>query len=243
MRNKIKVLTIIIMILFFTEIFSKRVLERKIEKGNYVPRILLNASSIRNLPVSKTRENYAILQSIGLVTNIVIGNFKSGEGIITLYSDRNNDGKVDFVARWYQSTNKVRFLPLPGKICSPELFKTMKMKILNGNWNTELSPNKEGGPYIKKIIMGNSTVRRWRHGYRVLEYDPDRRSKIRTSFFYEYKPKLGASVVFDVKYHHRGRVDLSPVINVGVYCSSSKDAVVIEYMKDLVQYTSKNIAM
>jgi len=229
------------MIFCVTELFSYRVLQRKIAKGNYVPRILLNASSIRRLPVPKTRENYVILQSIDRVTNIVIGNFLSGEGIITLYRDSDSDGKVDFVARWFQSTNKVQYLPLPAKLCPPEKFKSMKMKILDGKSDSELYSNKEGGPYIKKVMLGNSTVRKWRHGFRVIQYDIDSPSKIRTSFFYEYKPKHGASAVFDVKYYHMGRIDLSPIINIGVYCKDSKDSVMIEYMKDLLKYTKKNI--
>jgi hypothetical protein len=243
MRKKVKVITIIIMFFIVTELFSYRVLQRKVEKGNYIPRILLNAGSLRSMPIPKTRENYAVLQSIGHVTNILVGEFLTGDGKITLYRDSNQDGKVDYVARLFQATNKVQYLPLPTKFCPPEKFKSMKIKILNGNWDSTLFPNREGGPYIKKIISGNSTVKKWRHGFRILEYDPDDKSKIRTSFFFEYKEKHGASAVFDIKYHHMGRIDLSPIVNIGVYSKNSKDPIIIQYMKDLSKYTRKNILM
>ena len=96
--KKIIVFTAFIAISFsLGAVFKNRADQSGTKSGKYVPSDLITKSKLKDMPVPHALEDYALFQSIGKVTNIVIGDFKSGENKITLVTDNNAAGVVDSV--------------------------------------------------------------------------------------------------------------------------------------------------
>ena len=94
--KKIIVFTAFVVISFsLSAVLKNRADQSQTKSGKYVPSDLVTKSKLKDMPVPHALEDYALLQSIGKVTNIIIGDFKSGENKITLITDKNADGEVD----------------------------------------------------------------------------------------------------------------------------------------------------
>lgn len=210
---------------------------KSVKKGSYTPDKALSLKDLRYLPIPESNENYAFLQSIDATTSVVIGNFASGDRIITLIQDKNSDGTVDLVVYWYVDSEKFRYDANPAKAYSQESFKTLKDDILNGVSRT-VSPNKEGLKIIEQLYQGPGNIKRWRNGFNVTSYDPDDINKVRLNYFFSLSAD-GADLVFEVIYIPRNNIRVSPVINKGVYCKNSKDPYINEVIKKLIEDTRK----
>jgi len=111
-----------------------------VKEGSYNEKDPITASKLMYLPIPSTKEDYAMLQSEGKRTSIVIGRFKMGEKEILLISDENGDGKVDLAASYFPDTKKTVRNPNPSALYSDEQFKQMKIDIISGV-RKELFPN------------------------------------------------------------------------------------------------------
>ncbi len=241
MKKLLQISVIVILsLLFIVSAWSRGTrspVQSNVKQGQYIPKIPVKISDLRNLPVPATNENYALLQAIDRETNIVIGNFNSGAREIVLIKDKNSDGKVDTVVRYFVDRKIYRYSPNPGKDYPGEKFKKLKEEILNGTQG-ELSPNKEGIPYIKVLEQDADRIRRWKNGYRVFMLDPDDERFPRISFFFSTSNR-GADLVFEVKYRNQGVARVSPVINFGVYCNGSRDKYIISVTGKLIAEAKK----
>ncbi|MGL4368795.1 MAG: hypothetical protein ACRCUT_03870 [Spirochaetota bacterium] len=103
-----------------------------VKEGKYNETDLLTASKLPYLPIPGTKEDYAIFQSIGKVSTIVIGRFSQGEKEIVYLSDRNGDGKVDEGSSYFPDIKKFKAIGNPGGEYPAERFRKMKMDIING---------------------------------------------------------------------------------------------------------------
>ena len=212
-------------------------IQSNIKHGQYIPKIPVKISDLRNLPVPTTNENYALLQAIDKETNVVLGNFNSGSRELILIKDKNSDGKVDAVVHYYVDRKRYRYSSKPGADYPPEKFKKLKEAVLNGTQG-EFFPNKEGIPYIKVLEQDADRIRRWKNGFRVFMLDPDDERFSRISFFFSTSNR-GADLVFEVKYRNQGVAKISPIINFGVYCNGSKDKYINSVTRKLVAEAKK----
>jgi hypothetical protein len=210
-----------------------------IARGQYIPTIDVSIKDMRSLPVPLSNENYAFLQSLDAVTNIVVGNFSSGERVITLIKDKNSDGEVDLVAHWYVDEEKFKFDPAPAATYPSAVFDRMKMEILNGR-GTSLSPNPEGIEFIRILFQVPGNIQKWRTGYLVFKYDPDVITREMSRFSYSMSAGC-ADVAFEMLYMRKGTARISPVINQGVYCKNSRDAKIIEVVRGLLEETKRSV--
>ncbi len=214
-------------------------IQSNVAKGIYVQKDILTVPKIKQLPVPSTNDNYAFYQAIDKVSNIVIGTFNSGERVITLIQDKNADGKVDTVAHYFIDLNRINLEPKPNEFCNAEKFKKYKEDIVKGN-TKDISPNPEGTLYLTELLKTPSNITRNKHGFKVSRTDTDQLSKERVVYFFSYRTTTGADISFEVKYYNRGSARVSPIINIAVYCSKSKDPFAIEtarkYMKEIKKY-------
>ncbi len=211
-----------------------------VASGQYLMKKNITIGDLRNLPVPKSNENYAFLQSIDRSSNIVIGEFSNGNRKITLIKDRNSDGKVDLVVEWNVETKTPKFVSSPRKKFPDEKFKKMKMDILNGKVNGILRPNIEGRSYLKALLDSDSEKRidRYKSGYRVSMLDPDSR-KNETLVYLSSYDVYGASLSYEVIYRRQGANYQSPTINFSVFCKNSKDKLIIKQTKEIIKLISK----
>jgi hypothetical protein len=215
-----------------------------VKEGKYNEKDPITASKLMYLPIPSTKEDYAILQSEGKRTSIVLGRFKTGEKEIQLVADENGDGKIDTLVTYYPDTRKTVRNPQPSTVYSSEQFRKMKTDIINGV-RMDLSPNPEGAAFIKKIIEGKSNIVKkvkFKNGYKVFIDDPDDMKTHRAMFYFGNNKKAGGGgdLAFEVRFHNVGSGMLSPIVNFSVYTRDSLDPVVIETVDDLVAYTAKN---
>ncbi|HEY1407140.1 MAG TPA: hypothetical protein VF857_11070, partial [Spirochaetota bacterium] len=205
---------------------------------------LITAGKLRYLPIPLGKENYAFLQSVGKVSNIVVGFFKEGEHRIVWISDENGDGTVDTGAIYFPDTGKIARIQNLGTEYSPETFKKMKLEIITSE-KSDLTLNPEGSIYLKKIIESKSNLVkkiRFKNGYRAFVNDPDDPNNHRVIFYYSNNEKAegGSDLAFEVRFHNNGSQMIRPVITYNVYCKDSVDPVVIDVVNDLTQFTKKN---
>lgn len=212
-------------------------IQSSIEKGQYIPSDLVTVQNLIRLPIPYSNEDYAFYQSIGKISNIVIGNFKHGERKITLITDKNADGKVDLVADWFIDLERIDIHGNPDKYCSAEKFVKMKENILIGK-SESLSPNPEGLSYLKTLLKTTGNITRVRHGFKVFGDDTDQKSKRRVSYYYSNNGVHGVDLAFEVKYYNLGTKRVSPPINFAVYCKNSFDPFTIEMVKKLLKETN-----
>lgn len=211
----------------------------KIKSGSYDPTILITRGKLRSLPVPRSNENYAFYQSIGKVTNIVLGKFQQVDQEIILITDNDSDGKVDRVFVYDVLSKKNKNIK---KVYSDEEFLQLKKDIFNGT-NASIGVNKEGVEFIKKLITSNSDlvkIARAKLGYRIQIFDPDDPKSYRTKFLFS-KGVYGADLAFEVAYYNVRETHVKPIIEKCVYASSSRDAYAQSVVKELIEYTEKNI--
>jgi len=208
-------------------------IQANVERGVYIAKIPLKISDLKKLPVPKTNEDYAFIQSIDVETNVVIGKFKAGQREITLIQDRNSDGKVDLVVRYFVDRDSFKYSARPRNEFTEEKFKKLKEDILNGKQD-EVNPNKEAIEYIKVLQQNSDRVRRWKNGFRVFLVDADDETSEQMNFFFSISSS-GADLVFELNYRNQGVTRMSPIINQSVYCKDSKDPLILEVTKQLIK--------
>lgn len=211
----------------------------KIKSGSYDPKILTTGGNMRSLPIPHSNENYAFYQSIGEVTNIVLGKFQVAEQEIVLITDRNSDGKVDKVYVYDVLKRKKKNI---NRTYTKKQFKEMKDGIFSGKARY-LGVNEEGVDFIKTLIKSNSDLvkmARSELGYRVQIFDPDNSKSFRAKFFFS-KGIYGADMAFEINYYNVGETHVKPIIPMCVFAQDSKDAYAQEKVKELKTYIEKNV--
>ena len=116
--KKIATLTIFVILILSMVItgwsrLAKRPIQSNIQKGQYIPKIPVKITDLRSMPIPSTNEDYAFLQSIDRETNIVIGRFGTGTREIILIKDKNSDGIVDLVVRYFVDRKRYRYSSKP----------------------------------------------------------------------------------------------------------------------------------
>jgi hypothetical protein len=219
-------------------IFAKgKNLQTKVKKGIYIPRDQIKISTLSSLPIPASGEDYYLIQSIGKVTTVIIGEFKTGKNRITMIQDKNADGKVDLMAYYYHASNKFRKQPKPEKIYPSEKFKKLKIDVMNG-----VKGNSEGVPFLKSVVKDvtpYTKIFRVRHGYKLVVFDADNTKRDRISFLYSNNGVHGFDLAFQVKYYNVRETLVKPVIEYAVYCRNSYDPAVAEVAKDIIAFTSE----
>ncbi len=241
---KYKIFSLICAVAFFcavspqlTAVDMNIPIQKSVAKGQYIPDIDVTIKDLRSLPVPLANENYAILQSIDTVTNIIIGNFASGEREIILIKDKNGDGEVDLVAHWFVDGEKFKFDASPSTSYSSAAFAKMKEDIISGTRGT-VFPNPDGVEVIRMLYQNSDNVQKWRTGYLVTRHDPDNPAREISRYSYSLSAD-GADLAFEIFYYPRGTNRVSPVINQSVYCKKSKDKVALETVKKLIEETNR----
>jgi hypothetical protein len=241
-----KIALLLFLSLFIFPLMAERVNTRiltSVKEGKYEESDLLIIGRIPYLPIPSTKEDYAILQAIGKVTNVVIGRFKSGEREIVFLSDENNDGTVDRGVIYYPDTKKLAKITQPAKDYPAEQFKRMKLDIISGV-SEDLTPNAEGSVYLKKLLESKSPLLRkvhFKNGFRSFINDPDDPKLHRVIFYYSNNQKAdgGVDLAFEVIYRNVGSQMIAPVVKYSVYAKGSTDPVIAEVVSDLSAVTAK----
>ena len=212
--------------------------------GKYIPSDIITKTKLKDLPVPQSLENYAFLQSIGKTTNIVIGDFESGENIITLITDTNADGTVDFVSEWNLELKKFREYPKPAEFITKEKFLQLKKDIFYGNYSDKLKPNREALTFLSKIMTERATrmmrVNKNNQGYMISVQDADDTKRNRLTFSFSDNGNRGKDISFEVVYRVVGEYDVIPVIRYGVFCKNSFDPYVLEIINDIKKVITDN---
>jgi hypothetical protein len=211
---------------------GRKPLQHNIASGKYIHNDLVTMANIKQLPIPATNDDYAIYQSIGKVSNVIIGKFKVGARQVVLITDSNVDGKVDFACVWNVDSGVIDITPKPETIYSEVQFRQMKDDIVNGKSGL-VSPNPEGVAYLRVLLEKPSNIIKMRNGFRVSWYDPDVRGLERVNYFFSDNGVHGSDMAFEVKYNNVGQVRVSPIITIWVYCKDSYDPFVIETVKKL----------
>jgi hypothetical protein len=208
-------------------------IKSNIESGIYVHTRILVISDIRNLPVPKTNENYAFIQSIDDVCNVVVGKFTTGGREIIIYQDKNSDGKVDLAVHWLVDMKRFKYEAKPDQFCPAEKFKQMKEDILKGN-RGELNPNTEGMGYMEVLMKDSTNVSKWYNGFRISMRDSDEPETDRVIYFFSDNKQRGVDMNFEVKYRNLGLAREQPLIKYAIFASGSKDPYLIQTVKNLM---------
>jgi len=211
---------------------GRKPLQNNIASGKYIHNDLVAMYNIKHLPVPVTNDDYAIFQSIGKVSNIIIGKFKTGARQVVLVTDKDADGKVDFACTWNVESGAIDVTPKPETVYSEVQFRQMKDEIVSGKSGLA-SPNPEGIEYMRVLLQRPSNILKMRNGFRVSGNDPDVQGLERVNYFFSDNGVHGSDLAFEVKYNNMGQVRVSPIITIWVYCKDSYDPFVIETVKKL----------
>lgn len=217
---------------------GRKPLQHNIASGKYIHNDLVTMSNIKQLPIPATNEDYAIFQSIGRASNVIIGKFKAGARQVVLVTDNDADGKVDFACVWNVDSGIIDITPKPDTVYTEAQFRQMKDDIVNGKSGL-VSPNPEGAGYLRALIEKPSNILKMRNGFRVSGYDPDVVGLERVNYFFSDNGVHGSDLAFEVKYNNVGQVRVSPIITIWVYCKDSQDPFVIETVKKLNAVTAE----
>lgn len=211
---------------------GRKPLQHNIASGKYIHNDLVTMSNIKHLPIPATNDDYAIFQSIGRASNVIIGKFKTGARQVLLITDNNADGKVDFACVWNVDSGVIDITPKPETVYGEAQFRQMKDDIVNGKSGLA-NPNPEGIAYLRALLNKPSNIVKMRSGFRVSGYDPDVAGLERVSYFFSDNGVHGSDLAFEVKYNNVGQLRIRPIITVWVYCKDSYDPFVIETVKTL----------
>lgn len=187
------------------------------------------------LPITQDFRNYFFLQSIDDATNIIIADFTSAEKIITKISDYDSNNEIDEIIDYYP-VSKVYRRPTQGSQSSffHDDLEKLKMQIIDGsifeNYSYEMSSLGD----LKNRIEDGAHVRKHRDGYKVIIYDPDAPTTIKSELF--FGKRLGRyDLVFKTNYYTVFNSNIKPALVYSVYCRYSKDPVVVEVVESLLE--------
>ncbi len=214
-------------------------LSTSVKSGVYIPNDRITRRTLNKLPVPKGSENYALLQCIHTECNIVTGEFMSYPRQVTLYKDKNNDGKVDQIISWNFDEKRYSRIIYVQKKCPPKKFKQMKEDILNGKTG-DIYPNKDAIPTLLKLAGDPNNIRKWKNGFSVKLSDPDLIFVDRLKYSVSDNGKKGVDAVFYVKYRYERNRRVTPPIRPFVYCKNSKDPLVKNKVQELIKKIKKN---
>lgn len=218
---------------------ARRPLQSSVNSGIYIPNELITVSLLRKMPIPLANEDYALYQSIGRVSNIVIGRFKTGQREIILITDKNADGNVDFSCRWRVDDDRLDIDPQPSGLYDAVRFAKMKEDIVFGR-GASLAPNPEGIPYMRVLMKQSSSIVKLKNGFRIYGLDPDDSTLERVSYYLADNGNKGFDMAFEVKYINMGLVRISPIINVAAYCKESFDPFLNELIKKLMSEVAEH---
>ncbi len=238
-----KVLYVFLVLLIFSGIMPAEKLYSdnvytNIKSGVYIPKELVTAGKLKFLIVPYSNVNYKFYQSIGKVTNIVLGNFNRSAKKITLISDKNSDGVVDIVAHWDPDLKKMELEKFPEKYCSSEKFAAYKKEIIDSKVNL-INPEKASLQLLNHLIKDAANISRNKNGYRVVQKDLDAPGRERTVFYLADNGVNGVDLLFQHNYYYAGIKTVKPVIQYPVYCKDSFDPFAKELVKKIIKNISK----
>jgi len=223
--------------------YKRKPVQSQVEKGVYVPADLVTRLKLKDMPVPSSGQDYALYQSIGAVTNIVIGEFRSGLNRLTLASDTNSDGEVDILAYWYVDSKKYREVPRPAEVISKDRFLEMKKGIFAGA-ASDIHPNPEGVPFLKRLVLERETktmrIAKSRNGYVITLQDPDDPGRNRILYSFSDNGINGVDLNFDVIYRNVGENSIAPVIRQSVFASGSRDPFAKQIVDELGKHLVDN---
>jgi hypothetical protein len=231
------VLFILFMTIFFlTETSYSIKIKNVIKSGTYIPGDIVSIESLRLLPVPSTNSNYSIFQSIGNISNIILGEFDSVPQKITLIQDNNADGKVDVVAHWLVADKIIKKENAPEKFCSAEKFKEYKESIIRGNSSIEKVDTLN---LFNHLLKDKTNIHRQNNGFRVVLKDIENRERERILYYYSDNGLNGYDLVLEIKYFKINRSNVNPLISHYVYCKRSRDNFVKNFVESLLMKTNK----
>lgn len=233
----ISVLFIIFFITFLMTINSYSLkMKNAIKSGTYIPGDIFSIESLRFLPVPMTNNNYSIFQSIGNISNIILGRFESVPQKITLIQDTNADGKVDVAVHWLIANKKIQKEKAPEKFCSAEKFREYKKSIVRGNSSVIKVDTLN---LFDHLIKDKTNIHREKNGFRVVLNDIENRKRERIIYYFSDNGINGYDLVLEIKYFKINRSDVNPLISHYVYCKGSKDTYVKDLVNNLLLKTNK----
>ncbi|MDA3899427.1 MAG: hypothetical protein PF637_02790 [Spirochaetes bacterium] len=244
MKKSYLILLVCALTISFTAdaVLKHQKIQSVVATGVYVPKDFVNKSALAKLPVPASYEDYAVLQSIGQATNVILGHFTEGTRRITLITDSDNDGKVDSIFHYFTDEKNYHVITNPEELYTPDSFKKLKLTIIKGS-QKDISPNKEGSDFFKSLIEHNSemiTVSRHKRGYQINLLDPDDPGLVRASLSCSNNGVNGTDMAIIVNYRHHGKSLVKPVIPYGVYCKNSNDPLLQETVKEMLTFIQKN---
>ncbi len=207
-------------------------------KHDYLTKEPITRDRLRFLPVPADFRNYFLLQSIGDVTNVVIGDFVGAEKFICLVTDQGSDDVIDNVVEYYPDIKKYT---QPGKPTTAFFtnLKDIKKQIIEGTIFRNTYSNKMNSvDLLKQRLERGRDIYRTGYGYSVKVYDPDNPSTIMSEFFFS---KRGGKydLIFATYYYRVFNTQISPSIYFSVYCKDSKDPMIAEVVESLLKMVPK----
>jgi hypothetical protein len=223
--------------------YKRKPVQSQVASGVYVPADVITRLKLKDMPIPSSGQDYALYQSIGAVTNVVIAEFRSGLNRLTLASDTNSDGEVDILVYWYADSRKFRDVSRPGEVISKERFLEMKKAIVAGV-NSDIHPNPEGVPFLKRLVLERETktmrIAKSRNGYVITLQDPDDQGRNRILFSFSNNGINGVDLNFDVIYRNVGENSMAPVIRQCVFASGSRDPFAKQIVEELGKHLMDN---
>jgi hypothetical protein len=190
----------------------------------------MTVDRLQFMPVTRDFRNYFILQSINDTTNIIIGDFVGAEKKIVLIIDENSDNTIDAVHEWYPDTKK-RISPRKPTTTLFTDLESMKRDIISENYAYKM---RSLASLEEKLEQGSDRFK-YRHGFTVKLYDPDRPNTIMSDYFFGRKGGR-YDLIFKTEYYRLYHTIIRPRVYYSVYCSNSKDPIVKETVEKLVKY-------
>lgn len=198
----------------------------------------ITPEKIKLMPVTRDFRNYFLLQAIEDETNIIIGDFVGAEKKIVIIQDSGVDGTIDSVIEYYPELSKtIR----PEKTTS-DLFTemtTLKKDIISGkSFSDNYAYKMRSLPSLVEKLKKGSDIFKYRHGYTVKLYDPDKPSTIMSEFFFGRKD--GAyDLIFKTNYYKLYNTVIVPPMQYSVYCEKSTDPVVKDTVEQLIKIVER----
>lgn len=194
----------------------------------------LTYDRLRFMPVTSDFRNYFVLQAIDNHTNVLIGDFVGAEKKIILAMDEGADNSLDQVIEYYPDSKKKKN---PGKPNS-DLFsnmKKMKQDIIGGVvFEENYSYKMRSLPSLLEKLEEGSDIFKYKHGYTVKLYDPDKPNTIMSEFFFGRKGGK-YDLQFKTLYYKLYHTTIKPPIYYSVYCENSSDPIVKETVEKLIK--------
>ncbi|HRX16081.1 MAG TPA: hypothetical protein P5123_07195 [Spirochaetota bacterium] len=199
---------------------------------------ILNPMTIDRLqfmPVTRDFRNYFILQSIDDTTIIIIGDFVGAEKKIVMIIDNESNNEIDAVHEWYPDTKKLISPRKPTTNLFSDL-ETIKRDIISGKvFEENYAYKMRSLKSLEEKLEQGSDRFKYRHGFTVKLYDPDKPNTIMSDYFFGRKDGR-YDLIFKTDYYRLYHSIIRPRVVYSVYCNNSKDPVVKETVENLVKY-------